>query len=141
MFGQLLPRQSRARQVHQDVDAAEPLGVRRDGQRPGRGGAGLPPRHVDEERVEAVGHPLDAGEEIVQAGLGFRWEEFEGVEEGWVGVWALVVVVIGRRMRMRRRARGGAGGGRSRRGQPAQGPLPLAPPLGDLVDDPAHIRR
>ena len=85
MHDQLLPRQSRAGQMHQHVDAAESLGVGRHGQGPDGGGTGLAPGDVDEEGVEAVGHPIDAGEEIVQAGFRFGREEFEGVEEGWRG--------------------------------------------------------
>ena len=117
--------------MHQYVDAAESLGVRRHGQGPDGGGSGLAPGDVDEEGVEAVGHPIDAGEEVVEAGFRFGREEFEGVEEGWdagVGIVGVIGWVGG----------GGAGCGGGGGGQPAQCPLTLPPPLVDLVYYSAH---
>ena len=136
MHDQLLPRQPRAREVHQYVDAAESLGVRGHGQGPDGGGTGLAPGDVDEEGIEAVGHAIDAGEEIVEAGFRFGGEEFKGVKEGWGGgVGAVVgvgVVIMGR-------CRGGACycGGRGG-GQPAKSSLSLPPPFADPIDDSAH---
>ena len=155
MGGDLLPGQPGARQVHQHVDAAEPLGVPRQGQSPGRRRSGLPPSDVDEERVQPARHPVDPAEEVVQAGLGLGREELERVVEPAPALAGIPLPCVSACLAVRHCMRlstwaicivmchsladgAGAGASAAARGEPLEPPPPLPPQAVDLVDDLAH---
>lgn len=81
--------------MEQDVDASVALGVAGQGESAGEGGSVGAPGDGDEEGVEAAGHAVYAGEEVVEARFGFGGKVFEGVVVGYGrGIIVVVDVVI-----------------------------------------------